>query len=277
MVETTDGDIARDRSSNIRAVLKPETGGAVPIDVRHGFDQRGEPLGTGLDPAIGENQLRITVAVQIGRDDSAGPVRRKFGSFQGVIAAGRPPVHKSVPQARIVVNEVAENNLRVPITVQVNDNGSPASRGGKTSEVILLVHKLEHDLSQRPAAPKIRKERPVAALLVPPIDEGVSGFEDVMVVADQDVHVAIAIQVPLIHDLDASVLRHIEVGPGIARCSLSKVLEAAMRDKGFRFRIKARRCESRCTDAHDDQNEKQSATCQQVFRGHPIFLALFPF
>jgi|GEM_PF-7087747 len=203
MIEIGDGDIPGAVSVDLHPVFDVKARGAAPVDVRTGSFHLLDILRPGFGPLVGKHQFRVAVAVEVGRGDPRRPERGQFRTIAGLEAGGTPPIDVRAPDAGVVVDVIAKNDVRIAVLVQIDDQRSAAAKSRESREPRLRTHQPECDLGERPFPPQCRQQR-AKPLLGTPVDEGVDDFEYVMVAAEDRIVESVAVQVPFIDDLNAA-------------------------------------------------------------------------
>ena len=187
-----------------------ETVGAAPVDVGREVHLGRDLLRSRLHPLIGEDQVRIPVGVQIAGHHTRRPAGGQFGASNARIPVAATPVDVRRADTRVVVDVVAEDQIGIAVLVQVRNRRPAAAEGGEPGDLIGSVHQAVDHLRQGPFPPEFGQKgaRTVGAA---PVDERVHHTHVVVGVAQDQVHVPVPVQVPLIDDLDGPFPGNVEV------------------------------------------------------------------
>ena len=228
MVEVRRRHVSRAGGGQCGAVLFPKTPGTVPVDVGLQVEVEPETL-TPFDAPVGEGEIDKAVSVEVRRRHPPGQKRGKLGAMAPLVAVRAAPIDEGHHVNRIVVNEVAEDQLRIAVVIQVHHQGTAASVTGQTGDPLVANPNLPQQPGQRLMAGQRGHYRFRPPLLAP-IDQDVGVFQGVVVLDHQEIQVAVVVQVPTVGHLQLSRSGDVEIGPAVGDPARGEVLETGVGD-----------------------------------------------
>ena len=220
-------------SRHVRPALRVDAAGAAPVDPRravgrghdqlrvpvpvqvgraelHAFD-RGVDVLLGFDAQVGlmeqphptlgqQGQVRAAIAVEVAGGHRRTAVRRQHGLVAFAQAGGRSEVHVGVEAAGVAALLVADDQVGVAVAADVGHRRRGAAAG--------------------------RQLGALAGAEDVPVHAGRRRLQVDLRVAEQQVHVAVAIQVQVVDALQHPGPRNVEVLAGVAEGAAPKRLES---------------------------------------------------
>ena len=166
------------------STLGGEPGGAVPVDV--GFQVVGVSVAlTALGAVVGKGQVQVAVPVEIGGFHVGGHQGGQLGAPVRPITLRASPVDQGLHMDRVVVDEIAEDNLQVAVPVEIGQQRRSPSIGGEPGDAAVPGANFPQQLAQRLLVGKGRQNRP-GPLGGSPVDQEVFVLQLVVVLGHEE-------------------------------------------------------------------------------------------
>ena len=133
---------------------------------------------------------------------------------------------------RVVVDEIAEDNLQVAVPVEIGQQRRSPSIGGQPGDAAVPGANFPQQLAHRLLVGKGRQNRP-GPLGGSPVDQEVFVLQLVVVLGHEEVEVAVVVQVQGVDHAHRPRAGDVEVGAAVLERSAGKVREVGMVQPGL--------------------------------------------
>ena len=244
------------------AALGGEPGGTVPVDV--GFQMVGVTVAlTALGAVVGKGQVQVAVPVEIGGFHVGRHQSRQLGAPVRPITLRASPVDQGLHVDRVVVDEVAEDDLQVAVPVEIGQQRRSPSIGGEPGDAAVPGADFPQQLAQRLLVGKGRQNRP-RALGGSPVDQEVFVLQLVVVLGHEEVEVAVVVQVQGVDHAHRPRASDVEIGAPVPETAAGEVREVGMVQPSLVDLFP--QCPAGPTEADQDRNAQQKSHGFILFR-----------
>ena len=187
---------------------------------------------TPLGAVVGEDQVQVPVPVEVGGFHIGGHQGGQLRPPIRLVSLGASPVDQGLHVDRVVMDEVAEDDLQVAVPVEVGQQRGASSIGGEPGDAAVPGADFPQQLAQRLLIGQRRQDRP-RSLRGSPVDQEVFVLQLVVILGHEDVEVAVVVQVQGVDHAHRSRAGDVEVGPAVLEGAAGEVLEVGMVQPGL--------------------------------------------